>query len=54
MKSFRVTMFVELDGPTEADLQVKKSVQANRSQRSKNLGLVYRARPVMSSRRGAI
>jgi hypothetical protein len=29
MKRFRVTMFVELDGPAESDLQIKKSVQAN-------------------------
>ena len=29
MKLFRVTMFVELDGPAESDLQIKKSVQAN-------------------------
>ncbi|WP_431636390.1 hypothetical protein ACQVBX_02825 [Dyella sp. KULCS107] len=29
MKLFRVTMFVELDGPAESDLQIKKSVQAS-------------------------
>ena len=29
MKLFRVTMFVELDGSSESDLQIKKSVQAN-------------------------